>query len=88
MRLASMNQLAITVKESLKTLAVDNYTVNNKKASSIQSRYVDSVELSDRAIELSMQVDTETDQGQEGNAGTNLLQKPVFTGAVSLNVFA
>jgi|TARA_B100001971_G_C17739667_1_gene310054 hypothetical protein len=88
MRLASMNQLAITVKESLKTLAVDNYTVNNKKASSIQSRYVDSVELSDRAIELSMQVDTETDQGQEGNVGTNQLQKPVLTGAVSLNVFA
>jgi hypothetical protein len=88
MHLSGMGQLAATVKESLKTLAVDNYTVNNKKASSIQSRYVDSVELSDRAIELSMQVDTETDQVQEGNVGTNLLQKPVLTGAVSLNVFA
>ncbi len=96
MRLGSMSQLAVTVKESLKTLAVDNYTEDDEKASSIQNRYVDSVELSDRAIELSMQADTETDfneetetdQGQEGNPGTNQLQEPVFTGAVSLNVFA
>ena len=96
MRLASMNQLAVAVKESLKTLTLDNNTEDDEKVSTIQNRYVDSVELSDRAIELSMQADTETgfneesetDQGQEGNPGTNQLQEPVFTGAVSLNVFA
>ncbi len=94
MRLAGMNQLAVTVKESLKTLALDNYTEDDEKASSIQNRYIDSVEFSDRAIELSMQADTETDlkeesetdQGQEGNPGTNQLQEPAFTEAVSLNV--
>lgn len=96
MRLAGMSQLAVTVKESLKTLVLDNNTEDDEKAPSIQNRYVDSVELSDRAIELSMQADTETDskeesdtdQGQEGNPGTNQLQEPAFTEAVSLNVFA
>ncbi len=104
MRLGSMSQLAVTVKESLKTLAVDNYTEDDEKASSIHNRYVDSVELSDRAIELSMQADTETDfneesdtgfkeesdtdQGQEEEPGTNQLQEPAFTEAVSLNVLA
>ena len=102
MLLSGMNQLAVAVKESLKTLAVDNYTEDDKKASSVQNRYIDSVELSDRAIELSMQADTETDfneesetgfeeesdtdQGQEGNPGTNQRQEPAFTEAASLNV--
>ncbi len=112
MRLTGMGQLAVAVKESLKTLTVDNNTEDDEKASSIQNRYVDSVEFSDRAIELSMQADTETDfneesdkglkeepdtgfeeesdtdQGQEEDPATNLLPKPVLTGAVSLNVLA
>ncbi len=104
MRLAGMNQLAVAVKESLKTLAIDNNTEDDEKVSSIQNRYVDSVEFSDRAIELSMQADTETDfneesdtgfkkesetdQGQEEAPGTSQLQEPVFTKAVSLNVLA
>ena len=96
MRLAGMNQLAVAVKESLKTLTLDNNIEDDEKVSFIQNRYIDSVEFSDRAIELSMQVDTETDfkeesdtdQGQEGNPDTNLLQEPVFTKAVSLNVLA
>jgi|TARA_B100002003_G_scaffold203310_1_gene195918 hypothetical protein len=96
MRLASMNQLAVTVKESLKTLTVNNYTGNDENVLSIQNSYIDSVELSDKAIELSMQNDTgkdfieesETDQGQEGNPGTNQLQEPALTEDVSLNVFA
>ena len=61
-----------------------------------QNRYVDSVEFSNRAIELSMEADTETgfneesdtDQGQEGNPDTNQRQEPAFTEAVSLNVLA
>jgi len=104
MRLAGMGQLAVAVKESLKTLTLDNNTEDDEKAPSIQNRYIDSVEFSDRAIELSMQADTETDfneefdtgfeeesdtdQGQEENPDTNQLQEPAFTEAVSLNVLA
>ena len=96
MNLSGMGQLALTVKESLKTLTLDNNTENGEKVSSIQSRYIDSVELSDRAIELSMEADTETgsneesytDEGQEGNPDANQRQEPAFTGAVSLNVLA
>ncbi len=96
MRLSGMGQLALTVKESLKTLTLDNNTEDDEKVPSIQNRYIDSVELSDRAIALSMQVDTDTgfeeetdtDQGQEGNTGTNQRQEPVFAGVVSLNVLA
>ncbi len=103
MHLTGMGQLAVAVKESLKTLAIDDYKEGDEKASSIQNRYIDSVELSDRAIALSMQADTETDvneefdtgfkeesdtdQGQEGNPDTNQLQE-VFTRALSLNVLA
>ena len=95
MRLAGMNQLAVAVKESLKTLTLDNNIEDDEKVSFIQNRYIDSVEFSDRAIELSMQADTETDsnkefdtdQGQEGNPDTNQLQEPA-TEAVSLNVLA
>ena len=104
MRLAGMGQLAVAVKESLKTLTLDNNTEDDEKAPSIQNRYIDSVEFSDRAIELSMQADTgtdfneefdtgfeeepDTDQGQEENPDTNQLQEPAFTEAVSLNVLA
>ena len=96
MRLTGMGQLAVAVKESLKTLAIDNYTEDDEKVPSIQNRYIDSVEFSDRAIELSMQADTEkdfneesdTDQGQGEDPGTNLLQEPAFREAVLLNVLA
>ncbi len=95
MHLSGMGQLALTVKESLKTLTLDNNTENGEKVSSIQSRYIDSVELSDRAIELSMQADTETgfeekpetDQGQEEVLAANPLQE-VFTRALALNALA
>ena len=96
MRLAGINQLAVAVKESLETLVINNITEDDEKASSIQNRYVDSVEFSDRAIELSMEADTETgfneesdtDGGQEGNPDTNQRQEPTFTEAVPLNVLA
>ena len=103
MRLAGMNQLGVAVKESLKYLAIDNHTEVDEKASSIQNTYVDSVVFSDRAIELSMQADTEkgsneefdtgfkeesdSDQRQE-DPGTNQQQEPAFTDAGSLNVLA
>jgi hypothetical protein len=98
MRLADIGQLAVTVKESLKTLAIDNYTKDDEKASPIQNRYVDSVELSDRAIELSIQADTETgiekkpdsgfiNKGQEEVPAANPLQE-VFTKALAFNALA
>ena len=104
MRLAGMGQLAVAVKESLKTLTLDNNTEDDEKVSSIQNRYVDSVEFSDRAIELSMQADTEkgpneefdtgfkeepdNDQRQEEDPGTNQQQEPAFTDAGLLNILA
>ncbi len=95
MRLTGMGQLAVAVKESLKTLTVDNNTEDDEKASSIQNRYIDSVEFSDRAIELSMQADTETDfkkkietvQRQEEVPAANPLQE-VFAKALALNALA
>ena len=95
MHLSGMGQLALTVKESLKTLAVDNNTENGEKVSSIQSRFIDTVELSDRAIQLSMQADTETAlkkkietvQRQEEVPVANPLQD-VFTKALALNALA
>ncbi len=95
MHLSSMGQLALTVKESLKTLAVDNNTENGEKVPSIQNRYIDSVELSDRAIQLSMQADTETAlkkkietvQRQEEVPAANPLQD-VITRALARNVLA
>ena len=95
MHLSGMGQLALTVKESLKTLAVDNNTENGEKVSSIQSRFIDTVELSDRAIQLSMQADTETAlkkkietvQRQEEVPAANPLQD-VFTKALALNALA
>ena len=95
MHLTGMGQLAVAVKESLKTLAIDDYTEGSGKVSSIQNRYIDSVELSDRAIQLSMKADTETgfeeetvtDQGQEEVPAANPLQE-VITRALSLNALA
>ena len=98
MRLSGMSQLAVAVKESFETITIDRHTEDNnikKVLPSIQNRYIDSVEFSDRALELSMGTDTETnsnekldtDPGQKENPGANQ-QQPLFTGAVSLNVFA
>ncbi len=95
MNLSSMGQLALSVKESLKTLTLDNNTENGEKVSSIQSRYIDSVELSDRAIQLSMQSDTETAlkkkietvQRQEEVPAANPLQD-IIAKALARNVLA
>lgn len=95
MSLTVMGQLAVAVKESFKTLASDDSTEKGVKFSSIQNNYIDSVELSDRAIQLSMQADTEaalkkkieTVQRQEEVPAPNPLQE-VFTRALALNALA
>ena len=100
MRLSGISQLAVAVKESFETITIDRHTEDNnikKVLPSIQNRYIDSVEFSDRALELSMGANAETsskaefdtDQGQKGNSDANQQQlQPAFTGTVSLNVFA
>ncbi|MFQ5687532.1 MAG: hypothetical protein ACE5GV_12830 [Candidatus Scalindua sp.] len=95
MHLSSMGQLAITVKESFKTLTVDKNTENNVKFPSIQNGFIDTVELSERAIQLSRQADTETGivekpatvQRQEVVPTANPLQD-VFSKALALNALA
>ncbi|GAX63067.1 chemotaxis protein histidine kinase and related kinases [Candidatus Scalindua japonica] len=96
MRLASMNQLAISVKEALGALTIDNQTEVNEEVSTIQNSYMDSVEFSDRAIQLSMGLNTETypkneadtEQRREENPVTDQGKDPAVTGALSLNVLA
>ena len=95
MRLSNMGQLALMALTSLKSLTVDKNRENGGKFPSIQDNFIDSVELSDRAIQLSMQADTETDieevtdtnQRQEEVPAANPLQD-VFTKALALNALA
>ncbi len=102
MRLSSMGQLAAAVKESFNTITIDRHTednsVNNVQPP-VQNRYIDSVEFSDRALELYMDTGTETnfkaefgtDRRQKENPDTNHQkqeEQPAPTRAVSLNVLA
>ncbi len=92
MNLSNMGQMALT---SLKSLTVDKNRENGGKLLSIQDNFIDSVELSERAIQLSLQADTETVlkkkietvQRQEEVPAANPLQD-VFTKALSLNALA
>jgi len=104
MHLSNMGQLAAAVRESFATITVDRidrHTEENstkKVTPSIQSRYIDSVELSDKALELYMNADTgtsinqklDTDQGLQEDPGANQQkQQPALARAVSLiNAFA
>ncbi len=101
MRISSMSQLAVAVKESFATITIDRQTEENsfkEVTPPVQNRYMDSVEFSDRALKLYMGADTgtnfnekfDTDQGQEEDPGANQQQllQPALRGAVSLNVFA
>ncbi len=101
MRLSNMGQLAAAVKESFATITIDRQAEENSKKEvtpSIQNRYIDSVELSDRALELYMNADSgtsvnekpDTDQGlEEGPDANQQQQQPALARAVSLiNAFA
>ncbi len=101
MRLTSMSQLAVAVKESFATITIDRQAEDNnikEVTPSLQNRYIDSVELSDRALELYMNADSgtsvkekpDTDQGLEELPGANQQQQqPALARAVSLiNAFA
>ncbi len=100
MRLSSMGQLAVAFKESFTTITVDRHIEDNniKKVtpSSTQSRYVDSVEFSDRALELYMGAaagmssseEFDTDKGQEDPAANHQQQQPAITRVALLNLVA
>ncbi len=101
MRISSMSQLAVAVKESFATITIDRHTEGNsikEVTPSIQNRYIDSVELSNRALELYVNADSgtsvneklDTDKELEEDPDTNQQQQqPALARAVSLiNAFA
>jgi hypothetical protein len=99
MRLSSMGQLALAVKESFATITVDRHTEDNIKKitpPSTQNRYVDSVEFSDRALELYMGAaagmssseEFDTDKGQEDPAANQQQQQPAIARVALLNLVA
>ncbi len=104
MQLSNMGQLAAAVRESFATITVDRidkHTEENstkKVTPSVQNRYIDSVELSNRALELYMNADSgtsvnekpDTDPGlEEGPDANQKQQQPALARAVSLiNAFA
>ncbi len=93
MNLSDMGQMALT---SIKSLTVDKNRENDVKFSSvIQNNFIDSVELSDRAIQLSRQAEAEKAvevkpapvQRQAEVPVANPLQS-VFAKALALNALA
>ncbi len=109
MRLSNMGQLAAAVKESFATITVDRHHAedNSNRINNVQpsvlNRYIDTVEFSDRALELYMGADTETgsraefdtDRRQKENPDANHQQQeeqeqkqPAPKRAISLNVIA
>ncbi len=86
MNVASMNQQAIAGAEALKAGTVDNKTRKSEEVSAMQNTKVDSVELSDSAVELSNEADTET--GFKGNSGTNQGQEQASADASLINILA
>ncbi len=104
MQLSNMGQLAAAVRESFATITVDRIDKHTEQNSikeampAIKSRYADSVQISDRALELYMNADTgtsinkklDTDQGlEEVPVANQQQQQPALARAVSLiNSFA
>jgi hypothetical protein len=101
MRVSSMSQLAAAVKETFATITVDRHTGTHSNINTVQppvqSRYTDSVEFSEKALELLMGTDTKTnskaelatDRKQKENPDENHQQEqPTPKKVIALNVFA
>ncbi len=102
MNVSGMGQWTAAVRESFAAITIDRQSEQDivKKATttSTQNRYVDSVQISDRALELYMNADSgtninkkpATNQGPEEDSGVNQQQQqPALARAVSLiNAFA
>ena len=102
MRVSGMGQWTAAVRESFAAITIDRQSeqdiAKQVTTSPIQNRYVDTVQISDRALELYMNADSgtnineklDTDQGQEEVPGADQQQQqPALARAVSLiNAFA
>ncbi len=86
MFLAGMNQLAVAGTEVVKSFISDNHTKKSEGASSIQVNSIDSVTLSDKAVELANETNTEMDFDED--SGTDQKQEHPHTVATSINVLA
>ena len=87
MFLAGMNQLAVAGTEVVKSLIGDNQTKKSEVDSSTQFNSIDSVTLSDKAVELSTATDTEMDFEEE-DSGAGQRQELQSTVATLINVLA
>ncbi len=87
MFLAGMNQLAVAGTEIVKSFVGENQAKKSEENSLAQINHIDSVTLSDKALELSSETSTEMDF-QEENSGTDQRQAPPSTLANLVNVLA
>ncbi len=87
MFLAGMNQLAVAGTEIVKSLVGDNQTKKSEENSSNQINYIDSVTLSDEAVELSSKTGTDMDFKDE-NSGADQRQELPSTVDTLINILA
>ncbi len=87
MFLAGMNQLAVAGTEIVKSFVGDNQAKKGEESPLSQINHIDSVTLSDKALELSSETSTEMDF-QEENLGADQRQTPPSTLANLVNVLA
>ncbi len=92
MFLAGMNQLAVAGTEVVKSFISDNHTKKNEDAASLQINSIDSVTLSDKAVELSSETGTEMEFEEEGSGEEDpeegQSQEQTSTVATSINLLA
>ncbi len=76
MFLAGMNQLAVAGTEIVKSFISDNQTKKHDEASSIHINSIDSVTLSDKAVELSSEAGTEMDFNEKDPEADQIQELP------------
>ena len=86
MFLAGMNQLAVAGTEIVRSFVSNNQTNNNEEASPIQTNSIDSVTLSNKAVELSSETGAEVDFKED--TGTNQKQEMPSAATTLINVLA
>ncbi len=87
MFLAGMNQLAVAGTEIVKSFVGDNQAKKSEGSSPIQINHIDSVTLSDKAVELSSETGTEMGFKEE-DSEADQRQELSPTVATSINVLA
>ncbi len=87
MFLAGMNQLAVAGTEVVKSLVSNDHSKKNEQALPAQVNSVDSVIISDKAVELSSETSTEMDFKSD-DSGTNQKQEQPSGDETLINVLA